>query len=206
MWLLVWIVLGRCILCGSHSNRQTLLIFTACWNLVAGTRYGFGESTEWVVTLRCDGGLSLTDVVGVVEVGNVAGSVSGHRSWTGSVALTAGRWGLVRAIIETENGCVVLSEDTDWPGVDVVGITAALASESAFQITAVGQGHTVDLLLGCQTDRGLGDDAGGCAELDFGTVGGGRALSRWQWWRCRIVGTIRSDNAGVIVGWSWDWL
>lgn len=120
-----------------HGNWQTLLVFSAGWNLVTGTGDSLGESSEGVIALWCEW-LTWSVVDVVVEVGHVSWSISGYWSWCWSVALATGRWGLVRPIIETQNGCVVLSENTDWPGVDVVGITAALASESTINAAAIG--------------------------------------------------------------------
>lgn len=82
IWLVQWvllrlairIILSRCALAGRDADRQTLLIFSAGRNLVAGTRNGLGESTDWVVRLQCDR-LPLTNVVVVVDGGKV-----GHKS------------------------------------------------------------------------------------------------------------------------------
>lgn len=84
-------------------------------------------------------------------------------------------WGLVAAVIEggADQLGVVLSEVGGWPGVDVVGVTAALAQQVATDVTAVDEGHAEQLLLLGEDDGRLGDDSDGVAELQLGAVHGG---------------------------------
>lgn len=91
-------------------------------------------------------------------------------------ALDSGR-GLVRSVVEggSDDLTVVLSQDGRWPGVDVVGVTAALAHEVALHVTAVGERDAEELLLWGQNDWALGDDSNGVAELVLGAVHGSRA-------------------------------
>lgn len=69
------------------------------------------------------------------------------------VALTS-LW-FVRTIIKSKEVGSVLSQNTRWPWVNVVGVTAAEALFTGFLDTALGHGHTEQVLLRRQINNRL---------------------------------------------------
>lgn len=107
--------------------------------------------------------------------------------------------GLVAAVVEegADDLAVVLSKDGRWPGIGVVGVTAALADQVATHITAVGEGHAELLLLRGQDDGGLGDDSDSVAELNLSAVqGSGAGLGH----NGEGLILVSADDVGRVVG------
>lgn len=118
--------------------------------------------------------------------------------------LLAGTWRLVGTVVEESANdlAVVLSEDGRWPGVNVVGVTAALADNVLAHVTTIGEWHAELLLLLGEHDRGLGDDADSIAELQLSAVQGGGACLGHNLEGLVLLSSV--DHLGHVVGAVWD--